>query len=989
VRYDPSVEAETFIPEAMKILHRQVLVLAGLVLSFQASAGQGALTGQPPYTAFEPHLNVFPQNFAITQDRHSIVYIGNYDGVITFDSEHWHLIAMPNHEVIRSLAYDGHNRVYVGGYNDLGYISHDAAGQPVYHDLLPAFKKWIKKPHFEDVWDVKVASQGVFFDTLKTVFFYNPKNGKVRVWHYPGHFGAMLNYDGSVIVQFLGEGLKIYKHGKWVLLPGSGAFKHLIYSMVPLGSGGLLVLSEDGGWREYVDQKAKPFAVPAGFPGADHFFTGKSLSDHTLVLVADNGSLYILSADGKHAKQVHLTDGSLPGVVKANDGGLLVLGNRELFHVQWPTAWKVVKEQHGLIGTMSKAVKWNGKWYILTRSGVFRASAAGKSGSPAFIRLPWTKHGAWDMLPLDQHHALVAGSYTVMDISGDSAKPITRKNLNPTVLVHSRFHKDRVYVGTNSGLAILVKRDRKWKVILNNEKMSGIEVNGIVETSPDRLWIGSGRGGVHYIELSKNGEHIVAQKKYGVPEGLAYGKGVPGGDVAMLPHDKLVVTTPAGEFLWNGKRFQGYGAHGLESLRKPGEWFTFSVRGNEVWATSDNRIFRWNPKSGHWVMQPISQFRRGAIQDLEFTDNDGVMVVTTNTLLRYTPLHYDQALPPPHVLLRSVELVRHNGTAKFLPLNSPRRLRIPESAFSLAFRFALPDYTGHETALYRARLVGVENQLSAWAPNSIYTYSQLAAGSYRFELIGRDAQGNVTKIRPFAFEVMPPWYASTWALAMWIFLIGLATLLLAIWFVRFRTRQLAADKVRLEKMVEERTAELQRANNRLLTMVNIDSLTEIPNRRRMDDYLGQVWEHCLDVKRQLSVLVIDVDHFKQYNDRLGHLAGDKLLQDLVAILGHCLRRSEDLLARYGGEEFLVVLPGAAADMAYELGERMRKEVESSELDVTISVGVATCTPQPGQAVTTLVRNADEALYSAKASGRNKAMLAENSGSNTEYSEDIG
>ncbi len=959
----------------MRNLHGHLLVLAGLALSFQACAGQGVLAGAPPYTAFEPHLNVFPQNFAIAEDRNSIVYIGNYDGVMTFDGERWHLVTMPNHELVRSLAYDGHDRVYVGGYNDFGYIGHNAAGQPVYHDLLPAFRKLVRKPRFEDVWDVRTTSKGVFFGTLKTVFFYDPGTGKVRAWHYPGRFGAMAKYDGSVVVQFRGEGLKIYRQGKWKMLPGSEALKRLVYRLIPMGSGGLLALSPNYGWREYVHKAVRPFAVPAGFPAPNHFFTGKSLANHTLVLAADNGSLYLLSADRKHYEQVHLADGSLPALMGANDGGLLVAGNRRLFHVQWPTAWTVVEEKHGLAGTLSKAVKWNGAWYVLSGSGVFRAATNRKSGTTSFIRQPWTDRGAWDMLPLDKYHALLADSHTVMEISGDSAKPLTRLILYPRVLVRSRFHRNRIYVGTESGVVILVKKRGKWRLLLNRENMNGIDVNSIVETAPDRLWIGSERGGVCSIKLSKDGAHVITQRRYGVADGIKYGPGVAGGDVAILPGNKLVSSTAGGEFLWDGKRFHAYGVNGLEALRKPGEWFTFSVRGNKLWASSDNRIYHWNSRRDHWSLQPISQIRHGAIQDLKFMRNGGAVVVTTGALLRYTPLRYDQSSRPPRVLLRGVEMVRRDGKKKFLPLHSSHSLKIPKGVFSISFRFALPDYTGHETALFRARLAGVESQLSPWAPNSIYTYSEMGAGSYRFELVGRDALGNVSKIRPFAFYVLPPWYESEWARIMWILAGGIAFVLIAAWFVRFRTRQLAADKARLEKMVAERTVELQKANSRLLTMVNIDSLTEIPNRRRMDDYLDQVWTHCLNAQREISILVIDVDHFKQYNDRFGHLAGDKLLKRLVAILGRCLRRTEDLLARYGGEEFIAVLPGAAAGMAYDLAERMRRDVESSEVGVTISVGLATCTPGKGRTARMLVHEADEALYRAKSAGRNKTVRA--------------
>jgi two-component system chemotaxis family response regulator WspR len=144
----------------------------------------------------------------------------------------------------------------------------------------------------------------------------------------------------------------------------------------------------------------------------------------------------------------------------------------------------------------------------------------------------------------------------------------------------------------------------------------------------------------------------------------------------------------------------------------------------------------------------------------------------------------------------------------------------------------------------------------------------------------------------------------------------------------------------------------------------------VANRRRLDDYLGVVWEQCRERGRPLSVLAIDVDHFKQFNDSRGHLAGDELLKQLVQRLNACLRRSEDLLARYGGEEFLVVLPGAERAVAQALAESMREALASSGLGVTISVGVASRIPAPDEPVTSVVEKADAALYQAKSAGRN-------------------
>ncbi|HEX5755687.1 MAG TPA: diguanylate cyclase, partial [Arenimonas sp.] len=178
----------------------------------------------------------------------------------------------------------------------------------------------------------------------------------------------------------------------------------------------------------------------------------------------------------------------------------------------------------------------------------------------------------------------------------------------------------------------------------------------------------------------------------------------------------------------------------------------------------------------------------------------------------------------------------------------------------------------------------------------------------------------------------------------------------------------------LEAMVRTRTHELEAANSRLDSMAHRDGLTEIANRRRLDRFLAEAWQQCRARKRPISLLLIDVDHFKDFNDQHGHLAGDELLKRLAHALADCLRRGEDLVARYGGEEFMVVLPGADAGIAASLAESMRAAVEAAALGSTISVGHATAIPD-GDAVEYLIERADHALYAAKQGGRNRVVAA--------------
>lgn len=174
--------------------------------------------------------------------------------------------------------------------------------------------------------------------------------------------------------------------------------------------------------------------------------------------------------------------------------------------------------------------------------------------------------------------------------------------------------------------------------------------------------------------------------------------------------------------------------------------------------------------------------------------------------------------------------------------------------------------------------------------------------------------------------------------------------------------------------------ELKRRGDILEMLSSMDSLTDIPNRRRFDEFLESEWRRAIRNQTPISLVMIDIDFFKQYNDRYGHAAGDECLQRVAQTLSDTTHRSHDLLARYGGEEFAVVLPETDTQGATSLAQRMRTNVEKIDIrhedshvarHITISLGVATEIPSAESASGTFIRNADRALYKAKHFGRNQ------------------
>ncbi|MBN2332699.1 MAG: diguanylate cyclase [Deltaproteobacteria bacterium] len=179
--------------------------------------------------------------------------------------------------------------------------------------------------------------------------------------------------------------------------------------------------------------------------------------------------------------------------------------------------------------------------------------------------------------------------------------------------------------------------------------------------------------------------------------------------------------------------------------------------------------------------------------------------------------------------------------------------------------------------------------------------------------------------------------------------------------------------------------DLQQANEKLQQLVTIDGLTKIANRRRFDEYLLHEWQRLKRDRLPLSLIMVDIDFFKLYNDTYGHQAGDECLQTVAKVIEQQAKRPADLAARYGGEEFAIILPNTDAKGACQLAEQILQAVENLQLThygspvnshVTISLGISTAVPHADYTPTQLVACADHGLYKAKEGGRNRIAFQE-------------
>ena len=331
------------------------------------------------------------------------------------------------------------------------------------------------------------------------------------------------------------------------------------------------------------------------------------------------------------------------------------------------------------------------------------------------------------------------------------------------------------------------------------------------------------------------------------------------------------------------------------------------------------------------------------------------------------------SVPPPVY----VEAVMGDGRA--LPVFKDEVI-VPAGIKNLEIRYSGLSFVSPEKVRFRYRIAGYSNDWQETETRRTAYFTNLSPRTYRFEVTACNNDG-LWNDRPavVTFTVEPLFY-QTWAFyvacAFGLFFLGLSVAMIRVRALKRRERLLAG-------LVDERTRELAAANEELARLARLDGLTGIANHRRFREFFDQEWRRCLRAGQPLSVAMIDIDEFKQFNDRYGHQVGDETLRRVAEIVQRATRRPGDLAARYGGEEFVMVLTNTDEAGAVALAEVVRTNVVEAAIPhgggsvgrVSISIGVATVVPGREQEPDEIITRADSALYRAKAGGKNRVEVA--------------
>ncbi len=540
-------------------------------------------------------------------------------------------------------------------------------------------------------------------------------------------------------------------------------------------------------------------------------------------------------------------------------------------------------------------------------------------------------------------------------------------------------HRGDLWIGTYGG-GLDQMRDGKISALGTRDGLSSPSVLSLTEDRDGSLWIGTDGGGLNAL---RNGAFTVLTTK----DGLA-------NDVVQAIHQDaqgvLWIGTAGGLSRFHDGKFTSY--TWKTGLLDDSIYQILEDDQDNLWMSCNKGIFRVSKKQ----LDDVAQGRARSVTSVSFGTADGMKssecngssqpagwktrdgalwFPTTEGAVRIDPRRLPANPLPPPVAIEDVLINRR----RYAPSGE---LRIPPGGGEIEIHYAALSMLDPKKVLFRYRLSGFDSSWVEPGVRRVAYYTNTPPGRYRFEVVACNNDGVWNEAGASLDVYLEPHFYQTY----WFFAFcALVAVLGAVAGHKIRVRTLTRRKYELTRQVAERTLQLEEANDILRQLSAQDGLTGLSNRRHFDEALNREWRRALRSREALSLLMIDIDGFKAYNDCYGHQQGDECLKSVAAAMRSALKRSGDLCARYGGEEFAVILPETDLEGAARVAEALRTVVDGLQIPhrdgpvapyVTVSIGAHCVHPSEAETPASLVVRADMALYMAKESGRNRVCVAD-------------
>ena len=823
------------------------------------------------------------QNRQIRQDRKGILYFANNEGVLTFDGIKWKIYPLPNRSIVRAIEFGPDNNLYVGGQDEFGYFSPESGGQLEYHSLKSLIPE--AERSFTDVWDIVFYRDWVFFQTSTKIYQLNDRHCTV---YKSIHWRFMGRFNDRLFAQDHEKGLLSFQNGVWApfLKESDLPADCFITSITGIGKDSALMTTVKNGMYVLCGDKIKAFLTPNVEHIAHKNISSAAMVNDDHIAVATNlDGCYILDKKGNlvqsFSRKEGLQNNNIQDIFLDREKNLWLGLDNGIDFIAYNNAVKHIYPDYLNEGSGYAATIHDNELYIGTSNGLYKVplySVADLSYvKGTFHPVNNTQGQVWNLSEVNGkllmgHHD---GSFV---IENNAATSIDKSSGFWTFQPYYNILPSSLMIaGTYQGINFYDYKDGKFT---NSNIHAQFESARFVVMDNDNIWIAHPYKGIYRVRLTGN---TATTKLYTQKEGVASVNG----NYIFKIKNSIILTTENGIFEYDHEKdsFEPSVSYNIIFGKKAIRYMKEDAAGN-VWFVFDKILGVLDNSGPKPQVIYFPELTNKFVSGFEFVnpiDKNNVLIGGEKGFYHINYEQYKKNKYPFQVHLTTVKAVNVRDSLLFGgyyehanedgAVTQLKKVSITHAWNSFQFTFSAPVYAQQSNIEYSFFLEGFDDKWSEFTRRTEKEYTNLPAGDYSFKVKARNNLGNESAVSSYSFTVLPPWYLSSWAYAIYI---GLALLMGYLLYV-FQKKKFRAQQLRHEEEQKQlqylHQLEMDKAEKELMALRNAKLEAEIQHKTtelastamhlvQKGELLGKVKDQMMKLKK-VSVNDKESDEFKK------------------------------------------------------------------------------------------------------------------------------
>lgn len=808
--------------------YKTILVVLACIC-MNAAGGQNTIALPPIVNYSKEACHAGTQNWDICQDKNGILYFANSKGLLTFDGTAWRIYPLPHEVKLFALAMGTDGRIYTGSQNDIGYYAPDRTGRLVYTSL-----KYLIPKHeweFAEVWDVRIVGDQVFFRSNRKIFQY--REGRVAVygsvdWNFLGYS------NGQLFAHDFRSGLVLFKEDHWERFTKKNSIPAdaRITSVTPMSAGRSLFTTMKDGLFILGPEGILPFDSPdIRAVCSKNIYAAASLDDSTFVVATNLGGCFILDHKGRLIQQLSKQYGLQNNNVLSlfvDRGNNIWLGlHKGIDFIDYSSAVRQVFPDGQEHSAGYAAIINNGNLYLGTSYGLYKAPLTGQKDigyiKSDFSFVPDSKGQVWNLSEVNGQ-LFMGHNEGAFRIQNDRAVSLDSSSGFWSFQLLGNQPTPVMVTGTYNGINFYDYENGRF---VNHNKHSHFESARFTTIDNNIIWAMHPFNGLYKVAFR---DHKPTYTTYKDQSNIYSGNH----NYLYKIRNRLILTNDNGIFEYNERKeifepsrfyFMLFGTARVQYLKEDAKGNIWFIEGEKLGVVD----FSGSVPKLVYLPELNNKIMAGSHEFIYPYNDNNIFVAGEEGFFLVNYEKYKTKEDSISVLIRNVRSAGNSPVTYFdghLDGNSRRYQSLKKetdigyNCNSLHFEYSSPVYTQQSAVEYSYFLEGFDKSWSAWSRKNEKDYTNLAPGTYTFQVKARKHAKSASVISRYQFTILPPWYKTTLAYFVYLLLAVLGLYVFNRWQKRKFSRQQLRHEEEQKKIQYLHQLELEKTENEIIRLKN-------------------------------------------------------------------------------------------------------------------------------------------------------------------------